>query len=291
MPDKCQRLESQLEAYVSGGLDSGAREEFERHAAGCGDCRAQVDGFARIDALVAAHFRQRLARARRPAPTRIRSLRLVAALGTLVAAAVAVSLGISMVTSDTGSNAAADEEIERAAIPAEPASPRTTPTVSADIDKVDEASDAELAKPDPVAEPAVSVLLDRAPAMLGTASSEARFYVQDAAGYFHTLEDFSGSVLVLAVVDQSASEITAFERAYERYGAGVGIRFLGVTAGGASLESARFPTMQNRESALLETRAGEFAIVAPDGTIHARGTLEEQELFATIESSLRQLAP
>ena len=281
MSDKCKWMEPHLEAYFSESIDPATRARLEQHVEGCTDCRAQLDEFAQVDVLVSAHFRQQVARAERTVQGSIRPLRLAGAFSALLAAAAALWFAGGMsgpVTQDT------DGAVQQAA-----ASAPEMDTADVNGDKAEEEPDARLAKPDPVLDAASADRFDAAPTIGGPAVPVTRFHVQDAAGYFHTLEDFSGSVLVLGVVDRDPAGSAAFEQAYERYGSDAKIRFLGVPADGIEPGPVRFPTMVNRESSLLETRTGEFAIVAPDGTVHARGLLEEETLRSTIDASLQLL--
>ena len=281
MTDKCKWMEPHLEAYFSESIDPSTRARLEQHVEGCTDCRAQLDEFAQVDVLVSAHFRQQVARAGRTARGPIRPLRLAGAFAAVLVAAAAIWFAGGMsgpVTQDTVG------DVRQAAVSA----PETdAPDVNGD--KAEEEPDARLAKPDPVLDAASAARFDAAPTITGPAVPVSRFHVQDAAGYFHTLEDFSGSVLVLGVVDRDPAGSAAFEQAYERYGSDAKVRFLGVPADGIEPGPVRFPTMVNRESSLLETRTGEFAIVAPDGTVHARGLLDEETLRSTIDASLQLL--
>jgi hypothetical protein len=112
----------------------------------------------------------------------------------------------------------------------------------------------------------------------------------DPAGYFHTLDEFAGSVLVLGVFDPGLTGADAFAGAYARYGSTADVRFLGVAPGPEALpEDGPFPRMFNRGSTLLETPAGEFAIVTPEGAVHARGPLGDA-LDEAIAASLQQFA-
>ena len=286
MTDKCKWMEPHLEAYFSESIDPATRARLEQHVEGCTDCRAELDEFAQVDVLVSAHFRQQVARAGRTARGPIRPLRLAGAFGAVLVAAVAIWISGGMsgggmpgpVTQDTVG------AVQQAAVSApEPDAP------DVNGDKAKEELEARLAKPDPVLDAASDARFDAAPTMDGPAVPVTRFHVQDAAGYFHTLEDFSGAVLVLGVVDRDPAGSAAFERAYERYSSDAKVRFLGVPADGIEPGPVRFPTMVNRESSLLETRTGEFAIVAPDGTVHARGLLDEETLRSTIDASLQLL--
>ncbi len=286
MTDKCKWMEPRLEAYFSERIDPATRARLEQHVEGCTDCRAELDEFAQVDVLVSAHFRQQVARAGRTARGPIRSLRLAGAFAAVLIAAAAIWISGGM--SGGGMSGPVTQDTVGAVQQAAVSSPETdAPDVNGD--KVEEEPDARLAKADPVLDAASDSRFDAAPTMDGPAVPVTRFHVQDAAGYFHTLEDFSGSVLVLGVVDRDPAGSAAFAQAYERYGSDAKVRFLGVPADGIEPGPVRFPTMVNRESSLLETRTGEFAIVAPDGTVHARGLLDEETLRSTIDASLQLL--
>jgi len=280
MTDKCQWVESQLEAYFSETMDPNTRADVEQHVADCSACQMELDGYANVDALVAAHFKEQVVRAENRVRPRVQPLRLAGAVATFAVAIVAVWIGVdavvgstdNMPADSTGQSVAAMDSVE-------------------DVEKAENTLDAERAKPEPVPDEGTTPLLDRAPAIAGLASAESRFYVQDAAGHFHTLEDFSGSVLVLGVVDNEQVGTTVFADAYETYGSDPDLRFLGIAPEGAALNGFGFPSMVNRDSALLETGAGEFTIVAPDGTVYARGALEKDELSDVIAASLDELLP
>jgi hypothetical protein len=274
MNDKCKWVESQLEAYFSETMASNARAELERHSASCATCGAELDAFAKVDELVAAHFRQQLRIADRRSPRGAQPIRLAGAIATAAGVFLAVWIGVGAL----------------GPAPEVPASGTAASSEGGGEVKADETPDAERAKPDPAPQPSTATPDRQAPS-IGEAMADApaaRFYVQDAAGYFHTLEDFQGSALVLGVMANDADHIAAFERAYERYGA-EGLRFLGVPADDSPAFTVRFPTMTNRNSTLLETGAGEFAILAPDGSVYARGSLDGAELAEAIEGGIREL--
>lgn len=255
MTKSCQWVESRLESYVSESLSPAERGELDRHAADCAACRSELAAFAEVDALVAEHFRRRLSRASRSVRPVVRPLRPV---GVAAASLAAVWIGYAALAPDAVDPDTADKDT---AVP-----------------------DVERAKPDPDPEPAIA--LSEAP-LQPPPAPVARFRVQDSAGYFHSLEDFSGSVLVLGVVDGNAATAAAFEASYARYAGESGLRFLAVPADGVDLDAPRFPTMANRASTLLETDPGEFTIISPDGAVHARGTLDNGDLPAAIDASLR----
>ena len=279
MTDKCQWVESQLEAYFSETMDPKTRTELDQHVTDCSACQSELDAYVKVDAMVAAHFEGQVARAGNRVRPRVQPLRLAGAMATFAVAIVGVWIGVSAMVGSTD-NMPADSTRQGVA---------AMDSVE-DVEKAEDTLDAERAKPEPVPE-AATPSSDRAPAIAVPASAESRFYVQDAAGYFHTLEDFSGSVLVLGVVDDDPAGTTAFAEAYDAYASEPGLRFLGIASEGETPNGVGFPTMANRDSALLDTRAGEFAIVAPDGTLYARGRLEAEELGDRIAASLDEFLP
>jgi hypothetical protein len=269
MSEKCQWVESHLEGYFSNTMESDARAELERHAAACAACGGELAAFATVDKLVSAHFRQQLRIANRTGARGIQPLRLAGAVATAAGVFVAVWIGV-------GALRPASAIPETAGINAD---------AGGEAGKADESPDAERAKPNPA-----SAILDRR-ARTGASpgeGAEEHFYVQDAAGYFHTLEDFRGSVLVLGVIDGDAAHIAGFEQAYERYGPESALRFLAVSTAPDPRFMARFPTMANRNSTLLETPSGEFVILAPDLSVYTRGTLGGNELIAAIEAAMQE---
>ncbi len=255
MTKSCQWVESRLEAYVSDSLTPAERGELDRHASDCAACRSELAAFAEVDALVAEHFRRRLRSASRPVRPMVRPLRPVGVAGASLAA---VWIGFAALGPDAVDPDAAD--------------------------KFPAALEAERAKPDP--DPELAIPLAEDP-LQPQPTPVVRFRVQDAAGYVHTLEDFSGSVLVLGVVDGNAAAAADFEASYARYTSESGLRFLAVPADGVDLGASRFPTMANRASTLMETDPGEFTIISPEGEVHARGSLDNGELPAAIDSGLR----
>jgi hypothetical protein len=49
--------------------------------------------------------------------------------------------------------------------------------------------------------------------------------------------------------------------------------------------------MTNRNSTLMNTRGGEFTILAPDGQVRTRGTLVDGGLIDAIEATLEDVSP
>jgi hypothetical protein len=127
--------------------------------------------------------------------------------------------------------------------------------------------------------------------MAGSPDPETRLYLQDAAGYFHTLDDFTGSILVLGVLGDDPAGTAAFSETYSRYGADATLRFLGVPTSTPVGADTPFPTMRNRDSTLMETRPGEFSIVSPSGIILARGDLEVSALDQAVAAAAGHTAP
>jgi hypothetical protein len=291
MSDKCQWVNSHLEEYFSETLSEKPSETLSEtpsetmsqragvnaHLAECETCQSEVDGYLAVDKLVAAHFSRQVARAESPVRRTIQPLRLAGATATLAFTVVAVWIGVQAVGLWPGT--ATESDIQVVA--------DTAGTV--DVEKAEDAPVAERAKPEPQPEVVPTLPLDRAPTMATPRNPESSFYVQDAAGYFHTLEDFAGSVLVLGVIDQDPERTQAFSEIYESYRSEPELRFLGVAPDGAAPNGVGFPTMANRNSALLETRAGEFAIIDSEGTLIARGALEREALGDAVRTSLDRL--
>lgn len=50
----CRELIDFIAAYVDGGLDAAARDDFERHLSACPSCRAYLDSYRKTMALTRA---------------------------------------------------------------------------------------------------------------------------------------------------------------------------------------------------------------------------------------------
>jgi hypothetical protein len=101
------------------------------------------------------------------------------------------------------------------------------------------------------------------------------FVVTDAAGYEHTLQDYRGHVVVIAMWSARQLETASnFERLYKAYGTNPKFRFLGVTNERQKKPTnLTFPVVYNQGSKLFGAQPGEFVVVDPMGSVQLRGLL------------------
>jgi hypothetical protein len=276
MSNDCQWVESRLEDYLFGSAGSEARTRIESHLGTCSTCRKEVEGYAEIDNRVRAYFGHQLARAERGTLLSLRPMRLAAAFAGVGTIALALWVGMGMPDSEFA------PALEEAAL--------ADATYEGPVLKTTEGTEVLRAKP---AEGEAIPELDfpaTGPIALAAPFPEVSgdFYVTDAAGYSQTLADYSGSILVLGVFNKNRHN--AFEEAHAAYGRDARIKFVGVSLNSdLRPDSINFPLMANRGSSLLETPAGAFTIVGPDGTIFRRGLFDVDSLVDVLGSSLEEL--
>ena len=112
----------------------------------------------------------------------------------------------------------------------------------------------------------------------------------DAAGYSYSLRDYSDSVLVIGVFDESAAGVDAFAEAYDVHRSRSNLQFVGVSLDArAPSEAVPFPMTINRGSSLVDTSAGEFAIITPEGVVHTRGSLDDPSFMEIVAASIEEL--
>ncbi len=276
----CQWVDSNLEAVLSDQLDPDQKSGFESHLNTCERCRGEIDGYAKVDRLVGAYMDEQTVRAY-AVPRQGFSNSKLAVAAMAAAAVLAVVLWQPSVA-----NQPVTQAPPLAELPATDA-----PNAAVDIDKAADAPGPERAKPGVDADAAEDTRTG--PVSTTTdipESADPRFYVTDTAGYFYSLDDFAGSVLVFAVFDESHAEAARFQEVYDSYPMAPNLRILGIsTVATARPPGITFPMMTNRGSSLLDTRAGEFVVVGTDGTPHRRGSLSDDRLFETLASTLREL--
>jgi len=255
---RCDWIESRLESLLSN--DPEVRHAVDAHTRSCAACQEQIEGYDAVDRLLGSYFARRMDQARTPAIRQTR--RLVAAAAALAALALIVWVAVarySTVDSIPGSAAL-------------------------DPDKAVEHTDS-LAKPSEEAAPARAGA-DVAP----SPASDAAFYVMDASGYNHTLNDFQGSVIVLGVFDETQAGARTFGQIYDAIPSRSDLQFLAVGLSQRPPETVRGArVMVNRGSSLLGVAPGEFAVLTPAGEIYRRGTLSDTDVEARIRSSLEEL--
>ena len=276
MSKDCQWVESRLMDFLSDSADLDVRTRIDSHLETCHTCRNEVEGYGEIDKRVRAYFDHQLALAEGGGRLSFRPMRLAGAFAGV--GVVAIALWMGMGTSElelppaleeaTLAATAVDDSVLKALEETDVL--RAKPEESTAIPD----QDLRTAEPNAVAAPSPDVTGD--------------LYVTDAVGYSQTLADYSGSILVLGVFDETGH--FAFEEAHAAYGTDARFSFVGVSLNPNTLpETITFPLMSNRGSSLLGTPAGAFTIVGPDGAIHRRGLFEVDSLVDVLGSSLEEL--
>ena len=273
MTNDCQWVESKLEDYLVGSPDAEVRSRIASHLETCDTCRQEVEAYGKVDTLVRAHFGRQMARAESGARLGFRPMRLAGAFAGVGALALALWVGMSVSQSD---------------LPGEETALAET-TLEDSLNKATEEADVLRAKPtEGEAGTDLNSVAMEPPTLTAPPPEAVDLYIADAAGYLQTLADYSGSILVLGVFDGTGHE--AFEEAYAAYGADERFSFAGVRLDSDTRpENTTFPLMANRGSSLLETPAGGFTIVAPDGDVYQRGSFELDSVVDALRSSLDEL--
>jgi hypothetical protein len=153
-----------------------------------------------------------------------------------------------------------------------PTSDRTNLATNPEPEKTDEVP-IERAKPEEAPEVA-----DRTPP--AAPADRPAFLLEDPAGYLLSLEDFRGSALVLGVL--TANDVETFRTTYEQFRGSDGVRFIGVPLD-FDETPAGLPSMRNRGVSVLDTPAGGFVLVGPDGSVDGRGSVSDPEFPAAVE--------
>jgi hypothetical protein len=262
MTTPCDWIESRIEDLVSD--DPRLDRVIGEHTSGCASCRRQVDTYLEVGRLLGACFHQRAVEARRAATAPRLPARLVLAAAVLGAVLLAVWFGVlggsARIAVDSASG-----------VPTGPSAIEAGPDRAKPSDGEPEASliPGEVAPPPP---------------------ADIRFYVMDATGYVHTLDEFRGSVVVMGVLEGGAEAGLKLGRLYESIPPRADLRFLAVGLDAMPAAEVRgIPLMVNRGSTLLETAAGEFAILTREGQVHSRGTLSDPDFEDLVRAGLRDL--
>ena len=271
MTNDCQWVESRLEDYLVRSPDAEVRSRIASHLETCDSCRQEVEAYGKVDTLVRAHFGRQMARAENGARLGFRPRRLAGAFAGV--GALALWVGMSVSQSDLPGEETALAEA----------------TLEDPLNKATEEADVLRAKPtEGEAGTDLNSVAMEAPTLTAPPPEAVDLYIADAAGYLQTLADYSGSILVLGVFDGIGHEV--FEEAYATYGADERFSFVGVVSDSDTRpEDTTFPLMTNQGSSLLETPAGGFTIVAPDGDVYQRGSFELDSVVDTLRSSLDEL--
>src|SRR5207245_8534971 len=110
---------------------------------------------------------------------------------------------------------------------------------------------------------------------LAVSENTPDFLVTDPAGYSHTLDDYRGHFVVIAVWTAGQPEPTAnLERLYKTFGANPKFRFLGVANERlAKPANTTFPVVYNQDSKILGIQPGQFVLLDETGLVKLRGSL------------------
>jgi hypothetical protein len=266
----CEWIERNLEGIFCDGLSAEDSQVARMHIESCVSCQREVRALNAIDPLVKRYFRRELQVARRP--RHVNTVRAFGLSGAAVAV-FAVLLFVGFRSPQTNS---------LAPIASQPPQSGGTVSVESIPPVKDEARTPEnetetpverskrtkpIPQPDQVPNPKLVV-----PPITPTSPE---FVVTDAAGYQHTLQDYRGHVVVIAIWNARQMEPALnFERLYKAYGTNPKFRFLGVTNERQKKPTnLTFPVVYNQGSKLFGAQVGEFVVVDPTGSIEFRGSL------------------
>jgi hypothetical protein len=295
----CQWVEKNLEAFFCDRLSESDSRLARAHMDSCESCRKEAESLNAIDPMVKNYFQRELEIARRPRVFhKGRVLGLSGAGAVVVAAMLILALRlqqtspvlpsadpVQIASTPTSSSPAStpakiEDEIgpraENKANAAASSDPKeqslaVPPSESQAQVKIEDES-AVRAKP---VTGAAAVPPDRKSQPLPATPSEMQFQVVDPAGYSHTLEEFKGHVVVIAMWSPEQKEaIRNIERLYRTYAGNPKFRFLGVSHERAAKPgNTTFPMLYNRGSSLFGAEPGEFVMLDESGGVQLRGSL------------------
>jgi hypothetical protein len=269
----CEWIERNLEGLFSGHLTEEESRVARRHIEGCEACQREIRGLNAIDPLIKQHFRRQVQIACQI--PRVNRARAVSFSG----AAVALVIVLLFVVLRSPQANTVGTALPEAAQSGATASVETSPAV-----KDDTVSPVERSKP--TLEPD-QIQKAKPPATPAVTADSPEFLVTDPAGYTHSLEEYRGHVLVIAIWSAREKEQVAnFERLYKIYGTNAKFRFLGVTSERqAKPRDFTFPVVYNQGSKLFGAQLGEFVVVGPMGSIELRGSLVKD--YETLRKTLQ----
>jgi hypothetical protein len=268
----CQWIEKNLEGLLCDRLTEEETRMARAHIDTCLLCRQETQALSAIDPLIKKYFQHQLEIAHR-SPV-VRKGRLVAFSGA-AAAVVAVLLLLLFRN---------PQPIPIVAPMAVPSSAASAPNSIAPAPIKDtEPGEVQRAKPSP--EPSASADLLRAVPAIGPNAPE--FLVTDPAGYSHTVDEYRGHVVVIAVWNSKQSQsIANIERLYKTYAAYPKFRFLGVSTDRKPKPSnTTFPVVYNEGSKLFGAQPGEFVLLSENGSVEMRGSLVKD--FESLQKTMR----
>ena len=259
----CQWIEKNLEALFCGTLTDEEGRLARAHIENCTSCREETQALNAIDPLIKKYFRRELEIARRP---RFVHRGRIFGLSGAAVAAVVVLLLLLIRTSEPNP-----------VIPSVAVAPTVTPTPEINTPapiKQNEPAEVQRAKPSP----GPSAPLDRQPRRVAPIGPDApEFRITDPAGYSHTLDEYRGRIVVIAVWNRKQAEpISNIERLYKAFAANPKVRFLGVSNDyQPKPANTTFPVVYNDGSKLLGAKPGEFVLLDENGSIELRGSLSK----------------
>ena len=127
----------------------------------------------------------------------------------------------------------------------------------------------------------------RQPTAPKVTSNSPDFLVTDPAGYSHTLDEYQGHVVVIAVWRHDQSEVIAnIERLYKANSANAKLRFVGVSNERRPKPAGTtFPVLYNQGSKLFGAQPGGFVVLDETGAVQTRGSLLRD--FDSLSQTLR----
>ena len=270
----CLWVEKNLEALFSDRLTDDESRLARSHIEMCAACRKETMALNAIDPLVKNLFRRELAAARRP-----RAIHRGRVLGFSSAAVAAAALLLLLIarTPQLPPALGPVASVPEASAPAS-AAPGPAPV------KIDETEDVQRTKPTAAPNVAADRKRQTAPAVT---SNSPDLLVTDAAGYSHSLEEFRGRTVIVAVWDNDQTEgIANIERLYKANVANPKVRFIVVSNERLPKPpNTTFPSFYNQGSKLLGARPGEFVMLNESGLTELRGSLVKD-----IESLRKELS-
>jgi hypothetical protein len=258
----CLWIEKNLEALFSDTLSDDESRLARSHIETCAACRQETMALNAIDPLIKNHFRRELAIARRP--PLVHKARVLGLSGA-AAAVVALLLLFATRTPQAPPVAPAVASVPPTTVAA-PETPVTPPI------KADDPTEIQRAKPTP----APNAVPDRKPQLPQPVTANSpELLVTDAAGYSHSLDEFRGRAVVIAVWDNDQSEsIANIERLYKANVANPKIRFVVVSNERLPKPpNTTFQTFYNQGSKLFGAKPGEFVMLNENGATELKGSL------------------
>jgi hypothetical protein len=256
----CQWIEKNLEALFCDRLNEEESRLARSHIDNCAACGREARALNAIDPLIKSHFQRELEIARRPRV--FHRARVFGLAG--VAASVAIVLFLVLIRPTNSTSVVTPT----AGFPTE------TPVVSNEPTrpvKEEDAIEIKRAKP----EPSSPVDRKRQPPLPPVTANSPDFLVTDPAGYSHTLDEYRGRVVLIAVWSQNQTEsIANIERLHRANSTNPKFRLIGVsTARQPKPANTTFPIFYNEGSKLFGAQPGEFVLLDENGTAELRGSL------------------